>query len=164
MEIVHTGEEVAALYRKHVGMVYQICLMLMKNVPDAEDATQTVFRKVMEYDKPFRDPEHEKAWLIVTARNECKNQLRHWWRKKRASEETLQNLTWEQPEDGELWEYILSLPEKYRMVLYLHYYQGYTALETAKILGKNPSTVRTWLVQARWKLKEILEVEEYGQM
>ena len=56
---------------------------------------------------------------------------------------------------------ILSLPEKYRMVLYLHYYQGYTSLETAEILGKNPSTVRTWLVQARWKLKEILEVEEY---
>ena len=81
----------------------------------------------------------------------------------RASEETLQNLTWEQPEDGELWEYILSLPEKYRMVLYLHYYQGYTALEMAEMLGKNPSTVRTWLVQARWKLKEILEVEEYGR-
>lgn len=49
------------------------------------------------------------------------------------------------------------------MVLYLHYYQGYTALETAEILGKNPSTIRTWLVQARWKLKEILEVEEYGR-
>ena len=164
MEPIRTGEEVAALYRRHVGMVYQICLMLMKNVPDAEDATQTVFRKVMEYDKPFRDPEHEKAWLIVTARNECKNQLKHWWRKKRASEEALEHLTWEQPEDGELWDYILSLPEKYRMVLYLHYYQGYTSLETAEILGKNPSTVRTWLVQARWKLKEILEVEEYGQM
>lgn len=160
---VRTGEEMAALYRRHVGMVYQICLMLMKNVPDAEDATQNVFRKVMEYDKPFRDPEHEKAWLIVTARNECKNQLKHWWRTNRAGEEALENLTWEQPEDGVLWEYILSLPEKYRMVLYLHYYQGYTALETAEILGKNPSTVRTWLVQARWKLKEILEVEEYGQ-
>ena len=59
---------------------------------------------------------------------------------------------------------ILSLPEKYRMVLYLHYYQGYTALETAEILGKNPSTVRTWLVQARQKLKKILEVDEYGKI
>lgn len=161
---IRSGEEMAALYRRHVGMVYQICLMLMKNVPDAEDATQNVFRKVMEYNKPFRDPEHEKAWLIVTARNECKNQLKHWWRRSRASEEALEHLTWEQPEDGELWDYILSLPEKYRMVLYLHYYQGYSALETAEMLGKNPSTVRTWLVQARWKLKEILEVEEYGQM
>ena len=163
MGTIRTGEEVAALYRRHVGMVYQICLMLLKNVPDAEDATQTVFQKAMEYDKPFRDPEHEKAWLIVTARNHCKNQLKHWWRTKRAGEEILQNLTWEQPSDGELCDLILTLPEKYRMVLYLHYYQGYTALETAEILGKNPSTIRTWLVQARWKLKEILEVEEYGR-
>ena len=162
MEPVRTQEEVASLYRRHVGMVYQICLMLTKNVPDAEDASQTVFRKAMEYDKPFRDPEHEKAWLIVTARNECRNQLKHWWRTRRAGEETLQTLTWEQPEDGALWDVILTLPEKYRLVLYLHYYQGYTARETAELLGKNPSTVRTWLVQAREKLKELLEVEEYG--
>ncbi len=162
MEPVYTQEEMDSLYRRHVDMVYQICLMLMKNVPDAKDASQTVFRKAMEYDKPFRDPEHEKAWLIVTARNECLNQLKHWWRTRRAGEETLQTLTWEQPEDGALWDIILTLPEKHRLVLYLHYYQGYTARETAELLGKNPSTVRTWLVQAREKLKELLEVEEYG--
>ena len=161
MEPVRSQEEVASLYRRHVDMVYQICLMLMKNVPDAEDAVQTVFRKVMEYDRPFRDHEHEKAWLIVTARNECKNQLKHWWRTRRESEEILNTLAWEQPEDGALWETILRLPEKYRLVLYLHYYQGYTALETAEILGKNPSTVRGWLVQARGKLKELLEEESY---
>lgn len=95
-------EEVEAIYHRHIKMVYQICLMLMKNVPDAEDAAQTVFRKVMEYPKPFRDPEHEKAWLIVTAR------------------------------------------------------------EAAEIMGKNPSTVRTWLAQGRKKLKEVLEVEYHG--
>lgn len=162
MNHVRSKEEVADLYRRHGTMVYQICLMLLKNVPDAEDATQTVFRKVMEQDKPFRDPEHEKAWFIVTARNECRDQLKHWWRNKRVDPAALEQLTWEQPEDGALWEHILSLPEKYRLVLYLHYYQGYTSLETAEILGKNPSTVRTWLVQARWKLKEILEVNEYG--
>lgn len=161
MEPVRSQEEVASLYRRHVDMVYQICLMLMKNVPDAEDAVQTVFRKVMEYDRPFRDHEHEKAWLIVTARNECRNQLKHWWRTRRESEEILNTLAWEQPEDGALWETILRLPEKYRLVLYLHYYQGYTALETAEILGKNPSTVRGWLVQARGKLKELLEEESY---
>lgn len=163
MDGIRSREEVASLYRRHIKMVYQICMMLMKNRPDAEDAAQNVFRKVMEDPKPFRDPEHEKAWFIVTARNECKNQLKHWWRTKRVGEEALEHLTWERPEDGELWEYILSLPEKYRMVLYLHYYQGYSTLETAEILGKNPSTVRTWLVQARWRLKDILEVNEYGQ-
>lgn len=163
MGTTRTGEELADLYRRHVGMVYQICLMLLKNVPDAEDATQTVFQKAMEYDKSFRDPEHEKAWLIVTARNHCKNQLKHWWRTRRAGEEALQTLTWEQPEDGELWEYILSLPKKERMVLYLYYYQGYSTQEVAKLLGKNPSTVRTWLVKARGKLRDLLEVNEYGR-
>ena len=162
MESVRSQEEMASLYRRHVDMVYQICLMLMKNVPDAEDAAQTVFRKVMEYDKPFRDHEHEKAWLIVTARNECRNQLKHWWRTRRESEEVLDSLAWEQPQDGELWEAILRLPEKYRLVLYLHCYQGYTTQEMAELLGKNPSTVRGWLTQARGKLKELLEVEEYG--
>ena len=96
MEPIRSQEEVASLYQRHVDMVYQICLMLMKNVPDAEDAVQTVFRKVMEYPKPFRDPEHERAWLIVTARNECRNQLKHWWRTRRESEEVFQGLTWEQ--------------------------------------------------------------------
>ena len=156
-----TAEEISGIYRRHVGTVYQVCLMLLKSVPDAEDAVQTVFRKMMEYDRPFRDHEHEKAWLIVTARNECRNQLKHWWRTRRESEEVLNTLAWEQPRDGELWELILKLPEKYRMVLYLHYYQGYTALETAEILGRNPSTVRGWLVQARGKLKELLEAESY---
>lgn len=161
MEMVHTGEEVAALYRKHVGMVYQICLMLMKNVPDAEDATQTVFRKVMEYDKPFRDPEHEKAWLIVTARNECRDQLKHWWHRNRESEEALQRMCCEEPREDELKELIWGLPEQDRLVLYLHYYQGYTAQEIAELLKKKPSTVRTWLARARQKLKLRMEAEGY---
>ena len=154
-------QEVEAIYRRHIKMVYQICLMLMKNVPDAEDAAQTVFRKVMEHPEPFRDPEHEKAWLIVTARNECRNQLKHWWRTRRESEETLEKLTWEQPEDGELWDAVLTLPRHQRMTLYLCCYQGYTTREAAEIMGKNPSTVRTWLAQARKKLREVLEVEKY---
>ena len=157
-----TREELAGLYQRRFGMVYQICLVLMKNVPDAEDAAQTVFRKAVERPEPFRDPEHEKAWLIVTARNECKNQLKHWWRARRADSEALDLLVWEQPQDQGVWEQVAALPKPHRLALYLHYYQGYTALETAEMLGKNPSTVRGWLVQARWKLKELLEVEEYG--
>ena len=155
-------DALAGLYQRRFGMVYQICLVLMKNVPDAEDAAQTVFRRVMERGQVFRDPEHEKAWLIVAARNECRNQLKHWWRTRRAGEEALESLTWEQPEDGDIWESVLRLPEKYRLTLYLHYCQGYTAQETAEILGKNPSTVRTWLVQGRKELKKLLEAEAYG--
>ena len=153
----YTKEEVASLYRRYAGMVYQICLMLLKNVPDAEDAVQTVFRKLLECGGTLQGPEHEKAWLIVTARNECKNQLRHWWRTRRADESELDRLSWEQRSDGELWEMILTLPEHEKMALYLHYYQGYSTGEAARIMGKNPATVRSWLCRARRRLKNLLE-------
>ena len=155
-------DALAGLYQRRFGMVYQICLVLMKNVPDAEDAAQTVFRRVMERGQVFRDPEHEKAWLIVAARNECRNQLKHWWRTRRAGEEALESLTWEQPEDREVWDQVAALPEAHRLALYLHYYQGYTTGEMAELLGENPSTVRSRLVQARKKLKLRLEAEGYG--
>ncbi len=158
----YTREELAGLYRRRVGMVYQICLMLLKNVPDAEDACQTVFRRVMERAEPFRDLEHERAWCIVTARNECRNQLKHWWRTRRAGEETLDIIPWEAPEDGEVWEALLSLPERERTALYLHYYQGYSTEETAELMGTKPATLRTWLFRARAKLKQRLEAEGYG--
>ena len=162
MDPARSREEVASLYRRHVAMVYQICLVLLKNVPDAEDASQNVFRKVMEYQKPFQSPDHERAWLITAARNECKNQLKHWWHTRRADESVLNTLTWEQPEDGALWELILSLPEKYRLVLYLHYYQGYSTQEIGELMGQEPATVRVWLSRGRKKLKLRLEAEEYG--
>ena len=156
-------EELADLYERRFGMVYQICLVLMKNVPDAEDAAQTVFRRVLERGQSFRDPEHERAWLIVAARNECKNQLKHWWRTRRAGEEALEALTWEDPRDGEVWEQVAALPQAHRLALYLHYYQGYTTGEIADMLGENPSTVRSRLAQARKLLKLKLEEEGYGQ-
>ncbi len=156
-------EELAGLYRRRFKMVYQICLVLMKNVPDAEDAAQTVFRKALERAEPFRDPEHEKAWLIVTARNECKNQLKHWWRTRWAGEEALESLAWEQPEDRAVWDQVAALPKPQRLVLYLHYYQGYATGEIADMLAENPSTVRSRLAQARRKLKLKLEEEGYGQ-
>lgn len=158
----YSKEELAGLYRRRVGMVYQICLMLLKNVPDAEDACQTVFRKALEQSEPFRDPEHERAWLIATARNECRNQLKHWWRTRRAGEEALETIPWEAPEDGEVWQALLSLPERERTALYLHYYQGYSTEETAELMGTKPATLRTWLFRARAKLKQRLEAEGYG--
>ena len=136
--------------------------MLLKNVPDAEDVCQTVFQKVMERPEPFRDPEHERAWLIVTARNECKNQLKHWWRTRRSGEEELERLAWEQPEDGEVWELLLSLPQRERLAIYLHCYLGYSTEEAAGLLGSKPATLRSWLFRGRNRLKTLLEANGYG--
>lgn len=158
----YTQEEIEKIYRRNFKLVYQICLVMLKDVPDAEDAAQTVFRRVMERSGPFRDPEHERAWLIVTARNECRDQLKHWWRRCREDASALDTLQWEGPSDGLVWEQVAALPEQHRLVLLLHYYQGYTTGEIAGILGDNPSTVRSRLVQARKKLKLRLEAEDYG--
>ena len=158
----YSREEIEAIYRRNFKLVYQICLVLMKSVPDAEDAAQTVFGRVMERSEPFRDPEHERAWLIVTARNECRGQLKHWWRRCRADPSALDALVWKQPEDGLVWEQVAALPDKHRLVLFLHYYEGYATGEIAQMLGDNPSTVRSRLVQARKKLKLRLEAEGYG--
>ena len=154
---VYSREEMEAIYRRNFKLVYQICLVLMKSVPDAEDAAQTVFGRVMERDGPFRDPEHEKAWLIVTARNECRDQLKHWWRRCREDASALDTLTWEQSGDGALWELILQLPEREKTALYLYCCQGYSTGETAELMGGKPSTVRSWLCRARRKLKDLLE-------
>lgn len=115
-------EEMAALYRRNIKMVYQICLLMMKHIPDAEDAAQTVFRRAMEQKEAFRDSEHEKTWFIVTARNECKNRLKHWWRTCRVEEKMLDTLVWKQSEDRELWESILALPERYTFVILMGRY------------------------------------------
>ena len=99
----YSKEELAGLYRRRVGMVYQICLMLLKKT-----------------------------------------------------------IPWEAPEDGEVWQALLSLPERERTALYLHYYQGYSTEETAELMGTKPATLRTWLFRARGKLKQRLEAEGYG--
>lgn len=158
----YSREKVEQIYRRNFKLVYQICLVLMKSVPDAEDAAQTVFRRVMERGEAFRDPEHEKAWLIVTARNECRDQLKHWWRRCREDVSALETLAWEEPSDGLVWDQVAALPDKHRLVLFLHYYQGYATDEIARMLGEKPSTVRGRLVQARKKLKLRLEAEGYG--
>lgn len=156
-------EEVASLYRRYSGHG-------LSDRPDA--AEKRAGRGGRRSDRvpqgdgagrAFGGPDHERAWLIVTARNECKNQLRHWWRAKRADGTELDSLTWEQRSDGELWELILTLPEHEKMALYLHYYQGYSTGETAELMGQKPSTVRSWLCRARRKLKDLLEEDgEYG--
>ena len=155
-------EEFSALYRRHVKLVYQICLLMLKNVPDAEDAAQTVFRKALENHPQFRDTEHEKAWLIVTARNECRDQLKHWWRSRRADTKELEQAVWQPPEDSGVWEQVAALPSRDRLVLYLFYYQGYSTNEIAQLLEEKPSTLRCQLTRARQNLKLRLEAEGYG--
>ncbi|MDF9841621.1 MULTISPECIES: sigma-70 family RNA polymerase sigma factor [unclassified Paenibacillus] len=148
---------IAQTYYKHVDMVYRICFMFLRNVPDTEDAVQSVFLKFIQSGKAFTDPEHEKAWLIVTAQNHCKNMLKFWWRRKRFNLADLPEST-QNPNSNEVFEQLIALPYKYRTVLYLYYYEGYSSKEIAELLGINDSTIRTQLRVGRKQFK--LQIQE----
>lgn len=80
--LLRTDKEIAEIYARHVDTVYRVCFAYLKNSADTEDMVQSTFLKLIEYKGQFNDEEHEKAWLIVTSTNMCKNLLKHWWRKR----------------------------------------------------------------------------------
>lgn len=157
---LYTNDEIIDIYNRHIDMVYRICLMYLKSVPDAEDAVQDVFLKLMRSNRKFKSSEHEKAWLIVTSQNHCKNMLKNWWRKKRTDINNIPEPSYvEDLTKDYIWEQVISLPNKYKMVIYLYYYEGYSTEEISKILDIKSSTIRTQLRTARKRLKLILEEE-----
>lgn len=147
-------KEIAKLYNQYVDMIYQICFMYLKNKADTEDAVQTTFIKLMNYKKAFQNEEHIKAWLIRTAVNHCKNYLKHWWRTN-AEVDTIYDCGKYDTKDETL-ETLLSLPEKYKTVIYLYYYMGYSTEEIAQILKQKHTTIRSLLSRGRERLKDSL--------
>ena len=144
--------------------VRRICMIHLKNRADTEDIFQTVFLKYVLRTAPFESPEHEKAWIIRVTANACKDLLRSFFRSRTVSLDVLIETPREMPEDhSDILEAVLALPEKYKDPIYLHYYEGYTAEEIGRILGKNTNTVYTLLTRARQMLKNRLEgVTENG--
>ena len=144
--------------------VRRICMIHLKNRADTEDIFQNVFLKYVLRTAPFDSPEHEKAWIIRVTANACKDLLRSFFRSRTVSLGVLIETPREMPEDhSDILEAVLALPEKYKDPIYLHYYEGYTAEEIGRILGKNTNTVYTLLTRARQMLKTRLEgVTENG--
>ena len=157
ISLQRTSMDYIKFYDKHVDTIYRIALMMLNNVPEAEDVTQTAFIKLMTSNKDFENDEHVKAWLIVTTRNICRNLLKSWWRVKRVDMETIAEQPVFEISDSEIWSIVSGLDEKYQLSVYLHYYEGYKTEEVASILGVNHATIRTRLRTARKKLKLILE-------
>ena len=148
--------EIEEIYARHADMVYRICFSFMKNKSDAEDMLQTAFLRLISAEPKFKDGEHEKAWLIKTASNLCRDRLKSKWYKTRSSEEAAEKQS-EFAEIDETLQQVLRLPDKYKTAVYMYYYEEYTTEEIAKILKKPASTVRGHLREARILLKEIME-------
>ena len=113
--------EFREFYDRQVKRVYRLAMVLMGNISDAEDVTQTVFLKAWEKKPDFRDADHEIAWILTTTRNQCKDIHKSFYRRKRADLENAPEpqVTLETQMDSEIWEALQSLAEKYRRVLSL---------------------------------------------
>lgn len=158
---LRTGEEIEEIYNRHIDTVYRVCFSFMKNAADAEDMVQETFLKLIAGNRKFQSENHEKAWLIVTASNTCKNALKHWRRKAENIEDYTMLLDSASDSASALEDTmlpaILALPVKYKEVVYLYYYEGYQTPEIAKMLHCSDSTVRNRLARARKYLKKTMD-------
>jgi RNA polymerase sigma-70 factor (ECF subfamily) len=157
-----TEENIAEIYERHVKTVYRVCFAFMKNSADAEDAVSDTFLRMMQSGAKFDSAEHEKAWLIRTASNVCKNLLKHWWRKNKPLEEAENVISaHDNIEIDSVFGAVMQLPERLKTAVYLYYYEGHTSAEISKLLKKPQSTIRNHLREARKLLKTKLGDDYY---
>lgn len=156
-------EETNQAIERYGDTVRRLCMIHLKNEADTQDIFQTVFLKYLLYDRPFESREHEKAWFIRVTLNACKDLLKSFFRSRTVPLEELTNKAADLTDEAwEVLNAVLALPQKERDVVYLHYYEGYTAPEISRLLGKNVNTIYTNLARARERLKELLGGEVHG--
>lgn len=149
--------------KQHENTLYRAALAILADVQEAEDAVQDAFIAYLEKAPDFDGPEHEKAWLIRVTINACRDLVKSFFRSRTVPlEELLDQPAPLSEEHREVLEAVLALPRKYRDAVYLHYYEGYTAAEIGKLLGKNTNTVYTLLTRAREQLRKTLGGDRDG--
>ena len=160
---MRSEEETNQAVERYGDTVRRLCMIHLKNEADTQDIFQTVFLKYLLHDKPFESREHEKAWFIRVTLNACKDLLRSFFRRCTVPLEELTGQADQLTDQArEVLRSVLELPRKEREVVYLHYYEGYTAPEISQLLGKNVNTIYTNLARARAHLKQLLGGEDHG--
>ncbi len=148
-----TGKEIAEIYNRQVDTVYRICFSFMKNTADTEDMVQETFLRLISNRVIFQSEEHERAWLIVTASNLCRDTLKKWWRTAEDIDDPALGLNQPPFEIDHVLEAILKLPPEQKCAVYLYYYEGYSTADIARYLHCPQTTVRSRLSRARKTLK-----------
>jgi RNA polymerase sigma-70 factor (ECF subfamily) len=141
-------------------MVYRLALMRTQSQPDAEDIVQEVFLRYLRSAPEKVDAEHEKAWLIRVCINCAKSWATAAWRQKTVSITTEIEGPQLATASDEVYEAVARLPENYRLVIHLFYYEGYKTAEIATLLSANDATVRSWLHRAREQLRQTIVIED----
>ena len=143
---------------RYLDMVYRVALNWFRNPADAEDAAQNTMLRLWQTDTDFQgEDDYLRYWLVRVTLNECKRLSGQPWRKRTVSLEECREPVFSDPARRTLFQEVMELPAKYRVPLYLYYYEGYRVDEVGKLLGLKPSTVQTRLARARAKLKTQLE-------
>lgn len=144
------------VFRQYGNNILRCAYMYLHSMEEAEDILQETMIKYLDSPRRFNDENHEKAWLLRVAANLSKNRLA--FGKRHPSDELDEALAAEHREDlSFVWEAVKSLPVKYREVIHLFYYEGFSTAQAAKLLGKNESTVRSLLKRGREQLKSVLK-------
>ncbi len=150
------AEQFTRVARTYMDTVYRVALNYMKSPDAADDITQEVFLRLLRTETLFVSEEHIRNWLIRVTINECKRDLASRWRRVEPLEAYAEKLSFSSEENSETYRIVMRLPRKYRMVIYLHYYEGYSTAEIAQMLGAKQSTVCTQLERGRKLLKTML--------
>lgn len=153
--------EAERLVNTYSDLILRLSYTYLKSTEDAKDICQTVFLKLLEKPRQFDSPEHERAFLIRSAINTCKDVLKSHWHRTTVDLDAAGQVPAPQAEEGSLLAAMELLPPKYRTVLYLYYYEGYNAREIAELLGERPATVSTRLSRGRAQLRTLLESEGF---
>lgn len=160
---MNRDKEIERLVQSYSDAILRLSYSYLGNTADAADVCQTVFLRLLSKEPEFENARQEKAWVLSTAANACKDLLKSPWRRRTCPLENCGELTAPPPPTGEVMESVQRLPAKYRAVIELYYYEGYDAAEIGMILGVSPNTVYTRLKRGREKLKWILEGEYHEQ-
>lgn len=161
---MNQNDQAEYLVETYADTILRLSYTYLKNTADAQDVCQTVFVKLLTVPRNFDSPEHEKAWILRTAANVCKNLLKSPWRKRTCDLETCAEQPAPEMEEGSMLAAVNTLPPRYRAVIFLYYYEGYQANEIGAILGVPIGTIHTRLARGRAKLKEMLGGTEYGEL
>lgn len=153
------------IIRTYGDDVYRAALMLTRNRADAEDIVQETFLKYATSAPAFASAEHEKAWLLRVALNLAKDTVKSAWHNRTEALDDHSGLAGAGApgEESGVYDCVLRLPDKYRLVIHLFYYEGYSAREIGQLLGSNEPAVKTQLHRGRNLLREALKgAEEYA--
>lgn len=151
-----TDEYITRVVNNYSRSLLAVAYAILKSTSDAQDAVQETFLRLVSKRPQFNDCNHEKAWLIRVTVNISRNMLKASSRKNLPLEDYMHT---ESRAEDDLLAVVLSLPEKYRTVIHLYYYEDYSIAQIASILNRPPATIGTWLSRARNMLRTMLKGE-----